>query len=92
MHFSEKKNRVNSLPVSEPVTVTIKDVEPPPKPAPIVPPKQLIETNSDENTPAWRKINLKATQADTPMKNISSTSELMVIQIIVIVLNCFNLL
>lgn len=78
MYFSEKKNRVNSIPVSEPVTVTIKDVEPPPK-APAVPPKQLIDTNSDENTPSWRKMNLKATQADTPMKNINSTSELFIL-------------
>lgn len=78
MYFPEKKNRVNSLPVSEPVTVTIKDVETPVK-GPPVPPKQLIETNSDENTPAWRKIQLKATQADTTIKSISSTSEYRII-------------
>lgn len=60
---------MNSIPVNEqqPVTVTIRDVEPLKGP-PAVPPKQLIDLNSDDNTPSWRKT-LKQTITDSTNKS-----------------------
>lgn len=67
--FTEKKNKVNSIPVTEqqPVQVTIRDVEPIKGP-PTVPPKQLIDINSDDNTPSWRKT-LKQSITDSTNKS-----------------------
>lgn len=69
--FTEKKNKANAVPVpvseQQPVTVTIRDVEPIKGP-PAVPPKQLIDLNADDNTPSWRKT-LKQTITDTSNKS-----------------------
>lgn len=65
---------MNSIPVTEqqqqqqqPVTVTIRDAEPIKGP-PTVPPKQLIDINSDDNTPSWRKA-FKQTITDPTNKS-----------------------
>ncbi|XP_063909989.1 protein phosphatase 1 regulatory subunit 12B isoform X4 [Zophobas morio] len=58
----EKKNRVNSL---DSISISNKNTEPSRLP-PNVPPKQLVDTNSEDNLPAWRKINSRPTKADLP--------------------------
>ncbi|RZC37193.1 protein phosphatase 1 regulatory subunit 12B-like, partial [Asbolus verrucosus] len=58
----EKKNRVNSL---DSVSISNKNPEPVRLP-PSVPPKQLVDSNNDDNSPSWRKQNSRQTKADIP--------------------------
>ncbi|XP_044270883.1 protein phosphatase 1 regulatory subunit 12B isoform X5 [Tribolium madens] len=58
----EKKNRVNSL---DAVSISNKPAESTRLP-PSVPPKQLVDSNNEDNAPSWRKQNTRQTKADLP--------------------------
>jgi hypothetical protein len=58
----EKKNRVNAL---DSVSISNKNTEPVRLP-PSVPPKQLVDSNNEDNTHSWRKQNTRQTKADVP--------------------------
>lgn len=60
--FTDKKNRVNIL---ESVSISNKPTEPVRLP-PSVPPKQLIDSTNEDNSPSWRKQNIRQTKADLP--------------------------
>lgn len=60
--ITEKKNRVNSL---DAVSISNKTTETARLP-PSVPPKQLVDTNNEDNAPSWRKQNVRQTKADLP--------------------------
>lgn len=56
--FTEKKNRANSLTDAQRMQTKEQNsvnVAKPTPPAPTSPPKQINDTNSDENTPSWRR-------------------------------------
>ncbi|XP_015833003.1 protein phosphatase 1 regulatory subunit 12B isoform X2 [Tribolium castaneum] len=67
----EKKNRVNSL---DAVSISNKPAEPTRLP-PSVPPKQLVDSNNEDNAPSWRKQNTRQTKADlpSPVKTIADS-------------------
>ncbi|XP_068898720.1 protein phosphatase 1 regulatory subunit 12A isoform X6 [Tenebrio molitor] len=58
----EKKNRVNAL---DSVSISNKNTEPVRLP-PSVPPKQLVDSNNEDNSHSWRKQNTRQTKADVP--------------------------
>lgn len=54
--ITEKKNRVNSLTNNEVISLNDTEaVKAPINPAPAVPPKPLVDNNTDDNVPSWRR-------------------------------------